>query len=99
MTVISAATYTGPRCQRCGGPCLTWKGSVWGYTCRTCISSHLAAVEAKLDAKAARQRERLLDKLSQTNVTNTDQRRAVVPVDMFRPRPALIATDNPRSTP
>lgn len=95
-TVISAASYTGLRCQSCGGPCLTWKGSVWGYTCRGCISAHLAAVEAKLDAKAARQRERLLSKVFQTNMTNTDQRRAVVPADTFRPRPALIATDNRR---
>ncbi|SIJ61820.1 Uncharacterised protein [Mycobacteroides abscessus subsp. bolletii] len=69
--LITPEVYTGPGCQGCGGPCWSWKGSVWGYTCRACISSHLAATEAKLDAKAARQRERLLRREFKTTVTNT----------------------------
>ncbi len=25
------------RCRKCGGPCRTWAGSTWEYTCRSCI--------------------------------------------------------------
>ncbi|OBF42822.1 hypothetical protein A5719_10285 [Mycolicibacterium peregrinum] len=67
----SADTYTGPRCQGCGGPCLSWKGSKWGYTCTACLTAHLDATLARLDAKTARRRERLLANMSETNVTNT----------------------------
>jgi hypothetical protein len=98
----NADAYTGPRCQGCGGPCWSWKGSVWQYTCSGCITEYLDAAEARWAAKAAKDRERLLAKefrgSDKTNVTNTDQRRAGAPALCTGTRPTLIATDNRRDT-
>lgn len=46
-------------CQSCQGPCLQWKGSVWGYTCAGCIRGHLEVSAARADAKQRKHRERL----------------------------------------
>ncbi|OBJ46843.1 hypothetical protein A5630_10895 [Mycolicibacterium mucogenicum] len=49
-------------CQSCQGPCLHWKGDVWGYTCAACIRQHLDAQAARVDAKQRRAHERLAQK-------------------------------------
>ncbi len=54
-------TTTGPvsTCQSCGGPCLTYKGSEWQWTCGGCIRSHQEAQIARVDARQRQHRERL----------------------------------------
>lgn len=54
------APYDGPRCRACGGPCVSWKGSTWGYTCQACITQHLEAAATRADERDRRSRERLL---------------------------------------
>ncbi|BBY84700.1 hypothetical protein [Mycolicibacterium tokaiense] len=50
---------TAPRCWECGGPCLTYRGSVHGWRCSTCIDRYLAAGAARADIKDRLARERL----------------------------------------
>lgn len=54
--------YDLATCWRCGGPCLTYKGSVHGWTCNSCIAAYLAQGAAKADARDRRDRVRLLAK-------------------------------------
>ncbi|QLL05588.1 hypothetical protein [Mycobacterium vicinigordonae] len=53
------ATYAGPVCQSCGGPCWRWKGSVWGYTCTACIERYLDDGERAWQAKSPNARDRI----------------------------------------
>lgn len=55
--------YDGPLCQEYGGPCWHWKGSVWGYTCTTCLDRYLDAAAARAEAKERKARDRLLRKM------------------------------------
>lgn len=68
---MTSEVDTAPACWRCGGPCLQYAGSVHGWTCRACLRRHVEQSAARADAKAAKQRERLLTKAFQTNATNT----------------------------
>lgn len=36
------------RCVSCGGPCLTFKGSTWGWTCEACCRRHLEDQVARM---------------------------------------------------
>jgi hypothetical protein len=60
-------------CRSCGGPCLTHKGSVWGYTCTACIDKYLDDGAAKGAARDRKERDRLARKAirndNQTSVT------------------------------
>ncbi|BCI83455.1 hypothetical protein MTY66_50800 [Mycolicibacterium sp. TY66] len=46
-------------CQSCQGPCLQWRGSVWGFTCTACIRQHHEAQIARADVADRKARERL----------------------------------------
>lgn len=71
--------YAGPRCQSCGGPCWRWKGSVWGYTCTTCLDTYLDAGAAKAAERDQRERAQTLRRLfgndTPTPVTAEGRRR------------------------
>lgn len=57
-------TFTpASECQACGGPCLTFKGSVWGWTCGGCITLALEASAARADAEARRHRDKLAHRM------------------------------------
>lgn len=58
-------------CQSCGGDCLSWKGSVWGYTCAGCIRHHLEASAARADAKHQKNRERLVSSMKTYSLGRT----------------------------
>lgn len=60
--MTAAEVYDGPLCQACGGPCFSWKGSKWGYTCAGCLNDYLQTCAARADAKDRRARERLVHK-------------------------------------
>lgn len=57
MTVTVADTRTGT-CWDCGGPCLSYKGSLHGWRCRACIATYLDADAAKAAAAEERGREK-----------------------------------------
>lgn len=57
-----AEAYDGPRCRSCGGPCIRWKGDVWGYTCTACINAHLAEAAARADEHERVDRQRMARK-------------------------------------
>lgn len=59
--------YDGPICQACGGPCWSWKGSVWQYTCTACLDRYLDAAAARAEAKQRKARERLLRRMFHDN--------------------------------
>lgn len=52
---MTAAVYdqtdTDTRCRFCEGPCLTFKGSVWEWTCQGCIAAYLDDQIARLDGR------------------------------------------------
>ena len=59
-----AADYAGPRCQVRNGPCMSWKGSVHGYTCSKCLTAYIEASAARAAAKEQREAEKLARKQS-----------------------------------
>ncbi|WKG01384.1 hypothetical protein [Mycolicibacterium sp. HK-90] len=65
--MTTAEGYTGPRCEVCDGPCFSWKGSKWGYTCAGCLNDYLHTSAARADAKDRRARERLVYKTFHNN--------------------------------
>ncbi|WP_232001882.1 hypothetical protein [Mycobacterium sp. 852014-52450_SCH5900713] len=73
------ADTSGGVCWECGGPCLTYKGSVHGWRCIACLHRYLDDGAAKAAARDRRDRERLarkaLDAAIQTSVTANGQRR------------------------
>ncbi|MCV7094098.1 hypothetical protein [Mycobacterium kubicae] len=72
-TADAPDTYAGPRCQACGGPCWQHKGSVWGWTCNTCLEQYLDEGAAKAAARDRKDRERLARKaLEAAAATNDD---------------------------
>jgi len=64
----SAASYDGPTCWRCGGPCATHKGSVHGWTCTACLQRYLDESAARGDARDRRDRQ----KLARKRIENSD---------------------------
>lgn len=73
-------------CWRCGGPCLTHKGSVHGWTCTACINDYLDAGAAKADARDRKERERLLAKRhNDIRTASTGQRQEGGVSVMYRP--------------
>lgn len=60
-------SYTGPRCQSCGGPCARWKGSVWQYTCTGCIERYLDDSERAWQARSANVRDKITRNLLHGN--------------------------------
>lgn len=56
-------------CWRCGGPCLTYKGSVHGWTCQACLAQYLEQSAAKADERDRRERQKNARKLLQRNET------------------------------
>ncbi|ORB14570.1 MULTISPECIES: hypothetical protein [Mycolicibacterium] len=50
-------------CWRCGGPCLTYKGSVHGWTCTACLDAYLDAGAARWAVRMAKEREKNARKL------------------------------------
>jgi len=50
-------------CQSCGGPCLTYKGTVWGWTCTPCIDREMDRRAARADALHQKNRQRLVRSL------------------------------------
>lgn len=73
------ADAAGGVCWRCGGPCLTYKGSVHGWSCTACLDRYLEEGAAKAAARDRKDRERLarkaLDAANRTSVTGNGQRR------------------------
>lgn len=61
------ATYDGPRCQSCGGPCWHYKGSVWEYTCTDCIDRYLDESAARWVVRQAKERAKNERKLLRNN--------------------------------
>ncbi len=61
------ATYAGPVCQSCGGPCARWKGSVWQYTCTGCIERYLDDSEQAWQTRSAKVREKITRNLLHGN--------------------------------
>lgn len=59
----ATATYEGPLCWECRGPCATYKGSVHGWHCTACIERYLDAAAARAEAKQRKARERLLHRM------------------------------------
>ena len=51
-------------CWDCGGPCLSFKGTVHGWRCRTCLQGYLDAGAAKAAAADARIRAKQIAKLN-----------------------------------
>lgn len=51
-------TDVAVRCRSCRGPCLTNKGSVWGWTCSGCLDQYIADSIKRADARAATELER-----------------------------------------
>ncbi|MDY6871278.1 MAG: hypothetical protein SV966_12450 [Actinomycetota bacterium] len=63
-----ADTMTAPAddlatCWRCGGPCLTYKGSVHGWTCTACLDTYLDEGAARWAVRMAKEREKNARKL------------------------------------
>lgn len=63
----SASTYTGPRCQACGAPTWRWRGSVWQYTCSTCLDAYLDEGAAKAAERDRRDRQKMARKRIEGN--------------------------------
>lgn len=57
-------------CWDCGGPCLTYKGTVHGWRCRACLDEHLAADAARYDGRAARDRAKRALKFAELAVAD-----------------------------
>lgn len=86
MTAAATDTYEADAeppgiCWDCGGPCLTYKGSVHGWRCTACVDRYLdagaAKAEARERARQARKVRAAWDQPSdaQTPVTANSQRR------------------------
>ncbi|SON63384.1 hypothetical protein MSIMFI_04914 [Mycobacterium simulans] len=64
--MTAALTETPPStpgiCWDCGGPCLTHKGTVHKWRCRSCLDRYLEDAAARGEAKAHKTREKLLRK-------------------------------------
>ena len=54
----TATTDDLASCWRCGGPCLTYKGSVHGWTCQGCLAQYLEQSAAKADERDRRERQK-----------------------------------------
>lgn len=54
---------TPGRCWDCGGPCMTYKGSVHGWRCRRCIDYYLNAGATRFAATDAKDRDKRLAKV------------------------------------
>lgn len=98
-TVTDAATYDGPVCQSCGGPCWWWKGSVWGCTCTDCIDRYLDESAARWAVRMAKEREKNARKLllrndSEPPVSANGRRRDGGGPDVFRAAAPASATTN-----
>ena len=65
----TATTDDLATCWRCGGPCLTYKGSVHGWTCQGCLAQYLEQSAAKADERDRRERQKNARKLLQRNET------------------------------
>ncbi|ORV89047.1 hypothetical protein [Mycolicibacterium iranicum] len=65
----TATTDDLASCWRCGGPCLTYKGSVHGWTCQGCLAQYLEQSAAKADERDRRERQKNARKLLQRNET------------------------------
>lgn len=68
-------------CWDRGGPCSTFKGSVHGWRCQTCIDRYLDDGAARWLARARKEQDKLRAKLASapdpltSRSANTDQRR------------------------
>lgn len=71
-------------CWDCGGPCASFKGSVHGWRCQSCIDRYLDDGAARWLARARKEQDRLREKISrnmlqsnsiQTPVTANGERR------------------------
>nr|WP_244174543.1 hypothetical protein [Mycobacterium persicum] len=51
-------------CWDCGGPCLTFKGSVHGWRCQACIDRYLDVGAARWLAQARKEQDKLRAKLA-----------------------------------
>lgn len=61
-STASGDVYDGPLCWRCGGPCASYKGSVHGWTCTTCINRYLDDGAAKAAERDRRDRQKMARK-------------------------------------
>lgn len=52
---LAVADYAVAVCYVCSGPCLTWKGSVHGFTCRGCLRRYMADQVARADERERRE--------------------------------------------
>jgi len=72
MTVMTGASLSAEDddaaasavCWRCGGPCLTFKGSVHGWTCTACLDRYLDDGAARWEASERREQEKRRAKLA-----------------------------------
>lgn len=90
-----------PLCWECGGPCLTYKGTVHGWRCTACIERYLDAGERAWQARSEKAKERITRNLlhgndSQTPVTANDRRRGGG-APRYVPTTALTSTVGDRS--
>lgn len=72
------ATYDGPRCQSCGGPCWHWKGSVWEYTCTDCIDRYLDEGAARWAVREAKEAEKQARKNARKLLQSNDSESSVM---------------------
>ncbi len=78
-------------CQSCGGPCATFKGSVWQWTCQACIRLAMDARAARADAADRKARERLVRNLKTHSPVRTAPKGGGS--DSYVPhRPSVLAT-------
>ncbi|BCP04611.1 hypothetical protein MINTM019_20670 [Mycobacterium paraintracellulare] len=97
-TMIDANTEAAeswPLCWECGGPCLTYKGTVHGWRCTVCIERYLDAGERAWQARSEKAKERINRNLLHSNTSQT-------PVTADRRRgggaPSCVPTTAPAST-
>lgn len=65
MTATEAEDDDAPAvCWRCGGPCLTYKGSVHGWTCTACLDRYLDDGAERYAARLRKDQEKQRAKLA-----------------------------------
>lgn len=73
MTMMTETGYEDTdapgTCWDCGGPCLTYKGSVHGWHCAACLGRYLDAGQARWEARSDKAKERIRRNLLHSNDT------------------------------
>ena len=99
------ATVEVHRCDVCDGPCLSYKGSEHGWTCRKCLEAYLQRGAARLaESLAAERADRAAARSAGARRCALDgspveQGGRCGGVDGYGPGAAAVFTDSPRRRP